>query len=191
MSIYFQYTCHFTPYVFLASVLGLERLRLSGATKRWPLVPALLAVFSCSLLSSYQFGAILQHNTAYSGFGPFHFHTTPADLKHRAARSHILSLLPPGVPVAASDCLVPHVSARKNAYNFQGQLHDAEYLVSEVLLPCAPSPQSLLTVLRDGKFGVIGLRPHYVILQRGASTARNDELRQMIRTLQRDAAKKR
>ncbi|MDX2051370.1 MAG: DUF2079 domain-containing protein [Polyangiaceae bacterium] len=182
----FQYTAHFTPYVFVATIIGLGTMKTESLeTPRsgtLSFMASLLALAVATLITSYHFGAVLQHNTAMGGFYKFAFTPTEQDRAGRIARDKVLSVIPPRVPVAASDCVVPHVSNRANAYNFSGNPFDAEYVVSAYGIPCTPSAEPILALLRGTQFGVVAFAPPYVVLKRGAPTTRNHEVMLAIRS---------
>ncbi len=89
VQISFQYTEHWTPFVFLAATLGIAyrqgkamEPRRAGAQRR----ADLLALALATLLASHQYGAILQQETARGGFRDYIFGTTSEDMERRNAR---------------------------------------------------------------------------------------------------------
>ena len=69
--------------------------------------------------TSYQFGIVFQHNTAWAGFRPFRVGITDADRARHADLYALIKQIPADASVAAAEMLVAQVSSRKNAYTFQ------------------------------------------------------------------------
>jgi len=175
ISIAFQYTAFWTPYLFIACVVVLASQ--SSIDRRAWLAAILLTGIACS----YQFGAILQRNTASGGFdSPYCFATTADDRMHREARGEIVALLPRDAAVAASETVVPHVSNRSRAYTLRNGIHDAEYILVALYENVAREQLRLKLPLRRGEFGVIEVNRDFALLGRGASTERNPQLYRRI-----------
>jgi len=185
VSIGFQYSAFWTPYLFVAATLLLR----SDAFEP-PGTPAarasrtgwLGAFFLLGLLASHQYGALFQQRTASGGFHEvFPFHTTALDLERRRQRKEVLGQLPPDAKVAASECVAPHVSNRASAYTLREGVRDAEYVVFG-LVPEAPGEQALVQGLLTARsFGVVTLNPGYALLRRGAPPTLNDRLLERLR----------
>ncbi len=186
VSISFQYTAQWTPYVFVGTILALAHLgrplhlgdRL-GPSRRFA---ALAALAFASLAVSYQFGAILQQNTARAGFDDFVFGTTEEDLARRTARQALIAQIPADARVSASERELPHVANRALAYTLRSGIYDADYILFAFGLSwtrpddMAPVKQ----VLTDKSFGVVDIRQPFVLLRRGAPPERNAELLRQI-----------
>jgi len=176
----FQYTAHFTPYLFIATAIALGHAKISHVgdqvTESAKLRATMVALTLATLVTSYQFGAVLQRNTVMAAFGPFPFTFTPEEVRGRVARDKVLSVIPPKARVAASDCVVPHVANRANAYNFGGDPFDADYVVSAYGIPCSPGKTPIIRLLTGTQFGVVAFEPPYVLLKRGAPGQRNTEV---------------
>jgi len=178
----FQYTAHWTPYLFAGTVLALADLARAGGgavvVVGGRAAAATLGLVFATLACSYQFGAVLQHNTAHSGFDLFRFVTKPVELEQRGLRDHILAQIPPDAAVAASSRLLPHLANRENAYTLFTGIHDAEYVAVDFGLSTTrlDDRARTLELLRTREFGVVDIAPPFALLQRGHSTERNDEL---------------
>lgn len=133
IQISFQYAVHFIAYAYLALIHNLAPLAQgevpAAAHDRTRMRAALCAYALAMVLGSYQFGAVLQQNTARGGYGPFVFGTTPQKQELYQALRKVLTKLPPNAKVTASEMLVPHVSNRRYAYTMRTGIHDAEYLL--------------------------------------------------------------
>jgi uncharacterized membrane protein len=170
----FQYTAHWTSYVFPATVLGLAAAGGGEAARRRPWLVALIA---SSLLCSYQYGAILQQGTARGGFTRYEFGTRPGDVARQRDLASVLALLPPDAKVVATERLVPQVSGRPDAYTLRIGSFDAVYAVfpmdgRELIWP--EEGERLLDLLRSGSFGVLAQVGSFAVAQRGFSTRDND-----------------
>lgn len=168
----FQYTAHWTGFLFPALVLALARLgeEPAGGVR---LRAAAAALVIGTLAVSHQYGAVLQRTTARSGFDPFFFGTGEADRLRRAELYALIALVPPRAKVAGSETVVPHVASRPDAYTLRLGLYDAEYLLFSVV-PSAPGElERAAAALADGSFGVVDARSLFVLCRRGHDTAGN------------------
>lgn len=167
----FQYTTHWTIYLFPGIVLGLAHLarpRSAGDTgggRRFQ--AALVALCLVALASSYQHGAILQQHTARGGFGAFTFGTSKSDLERRAALDELKKLLPPDARVSASELLVPQVANRANAYSLRHGVFDADYVLLEPRRLNHREKRHVPALVRGRKFGVLQSSPPFLLLKRG------------------------
>jgi uncharacterized membrane protein len=123
----FQYTTHWVPYLFAATVLALRLLgQKLGAERRAAAACAgLLAVTAHSTV----FGAILQHEEFVGGWSRVVFQESANDRARYEGFLALTRLIPPEASVAASEMEVPHVAARANAYTLKGAHGDADYLL--------------------------------------------------------------
>ncbi|HEY8925323.1 MAG TPA: DUF2079 domain-containing protein [Polyangia bacterium] len=113
-TISFQYTAHWTPFLFLAAVLALVvigREPLGRVGQR----AALTTVAIVMLADSYCFGAVLQHETFVGGFSKIEFKITPAERRRYADLKALVAMIPPDASVAATENEVPHISTRRDA----------------------------------------------------------------------------
>jgi len=131
ISIAFQYTSHWIPFVFGASVLTLHLMRRSerGGAK----VAAAIGAMCVTMLShSYGFGAILQHESFVGGFGHVQFEMNDSARKRYEDLRRVISHIPPDASVAATEYMSPHVSTRLQAYVFRYDIGPVDYiLISE------------------------------------------------------------
>src|SRR6185295_3347410 len=108
----FQYTTHWIPYLFLATVLALILIsrQPDGIIVRRAAVATLAIVM---LAESYTFGAILQHENFWGGFGRIEFGWTATDRRRWQDLKELLAMIPPDASVAATEQETAHVSTRK------------------------------------------------------------------------------
>lgn len=180
VQISFQYTAHWTAFMFPAAVLGLAWVA-PASTADAPAVAVtrrtwLAALAVATVVCTYQYGAVLQQGIVRGGFGPYRFGTTSADVVRRDALRDLLRELPARAKVVATERLVPQVSGRPDAYTLRVGVFDAQY----ALFPVRPSEliwpaegKTLRRLLSSGDFGVMATRGPFALARRGYSTAGN------------------
>jgi uncharacterized membrane protein len=128
VSISFQYTSHWLPYVFAASVLALAAMGRSpsGVVHRRAALTALLLGIT---LHSLAFGAVLRPTRFVGGFQRIPFAVTDAERERYQDLREIIAMIPPDASVAATDPESPHITNRLTAYAFRTGAGDAEYLL--------------------------------------------------------------
>jgi uncharacterized membrane protein len=175
VQISFQYTAHWTAFLFVAFVSTLEWLRkpkFLGDTAGFRRQRVWLAtVCFTTLLTSYQYGAILQQNTARGGFGKYKFTTSPADQQRYADLKKVIAKLPPMAKVAAAEYVVPHVSSRPDSYTLRNGLYDAEYLLYES--PPRDDERGFVHEALKGSFGVVTSSGPFVLARKGYDKSEN------------------
>jgi uncharacterized membrane protein len=185
LSIGFQYTAFWTPYLFVASALLLraDAFAPPGSTQARATRAGWLGAFALlAVVCSWQYGAIFQQRTASGGFhDPFPFGTTELDVARRRLREEVLRALPRDAKVAASESVAPHVSNRAVAYTLREGVRDAEY-VAFGLLPEAPGEHAIVrALLLSERFGVAAANGGYALLRRGAPPDLNARLVERLR----------
>jgi uncharacterized membrane protein len=127
VSIAFQYTSHWIPYLFLTVVLGLWLFKFEADGKakfRAALITLVFAVLS----QSYNFGAVMQREGFVGGFSRVQFTMSDAELKRYQAMMQAIALIPKDASVAAGEYMNPHVSARLDAYVFRYEVGAVDYI---------------------------------------------------------------
>jgi uncharacterized membrane protein len=172
----FQYTAHWTSYLFIAVIANLawmsrEASRRGHAGTAWKRA-WVVAISLAVLVTSYQLGALIQHNAARGGFGIYHFGTTAEDIDRRRTLYELLAMVPPKAKIVSSENIVPQVSNRAFAYTLRMGISDADYLLFSV--PVGGDERGkALDVLQDNSFGVVAERGQYVLAKRGHPTDLN------------------
>lgn len=110
----YQYVYHWIPYVFAASVLGLERLGPRGGARR---VAATVALGVGSYLASLHFGALLGAHSVVGGGMERALSITPEEIQRLARLRSVIAKIPPGASVAATNREGPHVSTRLDCFS--------------------------------------------------------------------------
>jgi len=161
----FQYTTHWALEMFVASVVVLTMIKEpqyaadeQGETRvrSW-----LVALALAMAATSYQHGAILQHNTARGGFSTFKFDRTEKDIERYEQLISLRALIPPEARVAGTE-------------------QDAEYILFPFHIGGIDIDR-IRPVLVDGSFGVVDVAGRFVLAQRGHSTERNAEVLKRVR----------
>jgi uncharacterized membrane protein len=189
----FQYTTHWALEMFLASIVVLTMIKAPehagdqrGETRvrSW-----LLAIVFAMAATSYQHGAILQHNTARGGFGAFKFDRTERDVERYEQLMALRSLIPPEAKVAGTERVLPHLSNRPDAYTIRSPgIRDAEYIMFPFNIG-GVDVDRIHPVLVDGSFGVVEVSGNFVLAKRGHPTERNAEVLKRIRKPRKPRAK--
>jgi len=177
----FQYAYQWFPYIVIASVLQLERLR------SLPLGPVrqLAATVALALAASgagYQFGVLLGGKKILGGFSEKSLKVTKGELKRHADLKALAERIPEEASVAATSRIGPHVSTRLILYNLGYTLgKDTDYLLFDRDIG-HPEAVRVLEALRSGKYGVLAQRDPFVLAQRGHGTADNQKVIRWLAT---------
>lgn len=128
VSIAFQYTTHWIPYLFLGLVLYFVVLErgTEGALRR----RALLGAVVVGVVShSYNFGAILQHEKFVGGFREVKFSLSEKARARYEALRELVATIPKDARVAATEEMTPHISNRLRAYAFRYDFGVVDYML--------------------------------------------------------------
>jgi uncharacterized membrane protein len=172
----FQYTAHWTAYLFVAAVVNLGWLSREAARRgreglAWK--RAWVAAISLGMLvMSYQMGALIQQHTARGGFGIYHFGTDAKDWERRRTVRELIALVPPKAKIVSSENIVPQISNRAFSYTLRMGIADADYLLFNVP-PGGDEQAKVIEVLSPGTFGVLSERGEFVLAKRGYPTELN------------------
>jgi uncharacterized membrane protein len=179
----FQYTAHWTTYLFIAVVMaiawiGRREVDTSAATVRQRAATITLAL--ASLIASHQYGALMQQNTVRGGFGVYQFGTTAADRARREALYALIAQIPPRAKVAGTETVVPQISHRPDAYTARIGIFDADYLL--FMMPAGGEEgRNIATGLSSGNYGVVEVKEPYGLAKKGYSTAANASVLTRVR----------
>jgi uncharacterized membrane protein len=181
----FQYTTHWALEMFLALIVVLTMIKApehSGDQRGETRVRSwLMALVFAMAATSYQHGAILQHNTARGGFGSFKFDRGEQDIEQYDQLMALCNLIPPEAKVAGTERVLPHVSNRPDAYTIRSPgIRDAEYILFPFHIG-GVDVDRIHPVLVDGSFGVVEVSGNFVLAKRGHPTDRNAEVLKRIR----------
>jgi uncharacterized membrane protein len=181
----FQYTTHWALEGFLATVVVLTMIKQPtqpadhhGETRvrSW-----LMALALAMAATSYQHGAILQHNTARGGFSAFRFDRTDRDIERYEDLISLRALIPPEAKVAGTERVLAHVSNRPDAYTIRAAgIKDAEFILFQYNIS-GTDVDRIRPVVDDGTFGVVEVSGDFILAKRGHSTLRNVEALKRVR----------
>jgi uncharacterized membrane protein len=172
VSIHYQYTAHWTTYLFVALVVVLADM--DSLRRRAAVGAMVLGLLVCS----HQFGSVLQRNNSWGGPLAYKFGMSAEDRRRQRAMEEIQRVLPPDAKVSASAFTVPQVSSREDDYSLTVGVFDAQYLLftsepGELMGIERPTVSDLLA---RGEFGVVAVHPPFALARRGHSTAGNSAL---------------
>jgi uncharacterized membrane protein len=170
ISLSFQYTAYWTGFLFIAVVANLGWLRrLETAGVAWARRSRrawLVVITAGTLITSYQFGIILQHNTAWGGFSPFHIGVNDADRAKHDQLYSVIKQIPQAASLAAAETIVSQVSSRKNAYSLRIAYNDADYILARI--PSGGEDRNnLVNALQSGLYGFVTQNGEFVLFKRG------------------------
>jgi uncharacterized membrane protein len=173
LSISFQYTTTWIPFLFaaVAIALRLRRQRLGMAAMRASVIAMCIGV-ACH---SYVFGAILQRNTFVGGFSRVFFEMSPGERKRYADLKAVAARIPPNASVAATELEIPHVSARLDAYTLKITLGDADYLFLNRAHLDWDSRQRLRTAMNKHAYGLVIRQGEFFLFAKGHKSKDTDE----------------
>jgi uncharacterized membrane protein len=155
VSIAFQYTSHWIPYLFLATALSLAGLGQIRNLR--PGVAASLIALAITVTShSYNFGAVLQHEAFVGGFRQINF-TFDDYAKERYANVRKLTdQIPRSASVAATEYMNPHISARLDAFVLRWDCGDVDYVFLSNREMGETVRKSLNTMFKRKSYGLLG-----------------------------------
>jgi hypothetical protein len=141
----------------------------------------LMALALAMAATSYQHGAILQHNTARGGFSAFRFDRTDKDVERYEQLISLRTHIPPEAKVAGTERVLAHVSNRPDAYTIRtAGIKDAEFILFQYNIS-GTELDRIRPVVDDGTFGVVEVSGDFILAKRGHSTERNGEALKRVR----------
>jgi uncharacterized membrane protein len=180
----FQYTAHWTTYLFIATIANLawlgQRAAKQGRAGQARRHAWVAAISLGMLVMSYQLGALMQHHATRGGFGVYHFGTSPEDKLRRRNVNELLAMVPKDAKICAVETVVPQVSNRAFAYTLRMGVADADYVLFNISLG-SDEKSRLMEVLPDGSFGVLAERGDFVLIKRGHPTDLNQAVLRRLR----------
>lgn len=127
LMIQFQYTSHWIPYLFLATVIALVLIqRERGDIARRAAVATVALALGAH---SYAYGGLLQHERFQGGFSAISFEMTALEKQRYQDLRALISMIPRSASVAATENEVPHVSTRSVIYSMRQPPGPVDYLL--------------------------------------------------------------
>jgi uncharacterized membrane protein len=128
VNIGFQYSCHWVPYLFFATVVALAEIRNSSARPRYRAAVATLAL--ASLLCTIHWGAIPPRIGFVGGFSRVNFSPlTEAERGTAKDLAELVAEVPLDAKLAVSESELPHVSGRPECYTLRFGPDRADYIL--------------------------------------------------------------
>jgi len=128
LSIGFQYTSNWIPFLFATTVMSLFLIR-QGEQGAVRMAAALGALCVVVLSHSYNFGAILQRESFTGGFGRISFEFDETARKRYDDLRGVVAKIPREASVASTEYMSPHVSTREQAYVFRYNVGPVDYIL--------------------------------------------------------------
>jgi uncharacterized membrane protein len=177
LMISFQYTAYWSAQLFPASLLNLRwmdlRVREGARSKAWR-ASWIAALILATLTTSYQYGAVFQHEITMGGFGRYHFGSDAGDYKRRRDLAVLLRQVPPMAKIVATENVVPQVSNRPDAYTLRIAVFDADYILFR--MPAPPHEREhVLEAIENDTFGIVAESGEFVLAKRGHSIEKNQQ----------------
>jgi hypothetical protein len=159
----FQYSGHFLPYIFPATVLCIAAARSEGfglVRRRAMLAALVLATTLCTI----HWGAIPPRDRVHGGFNTMSMRapTAAEQQKHRDLLA-LHAMIPPTASVAMSEAEMPHVS--RDVMRTLRDTTDADYLLYGTDSGYAGATRAE-AALAAGEFEVLQARPGLKLLKR-------------------------
>jgi uncharacterized membrane protein len=172
VSITFQYTTTFIPFLFAAAAIALRlRARSHGLGARRASVIALCLGVFCH---SYVFGAILQRNVFTGGFSRVVFDMSPGERERYEALRTITKLIPKDASVAATESEIPHVSTRVDAYTLKISAGDARYFFVNRHHLDTDARLLMRNAFKANKFGLVKRKGEFFLFARDVESPDTD-----------------
>jgi uncharacterized membrane protein len=169
ISLSFQYSAHWIPYLFAAVVLMLAVLSRApnGAVLRRAALGALL--FGV-VIHSYVFGAVLQQQTYVGGFLPVPFSISDAERRTYADLRKVIAHIPAEASVAATDSEVPHVSNRFSIFTLRSHHANSDYLLLNVGAVVGETKNIVRDAINKNEYGIVAQQGLFYLFKRGVAT---------------------
>jgi hypothetical protein len=186
-SIWYQYTTHWIPYVFGASVLALASIAERVGERRR--AAACFALCLGVVAHSAVFGAVLAPSGFLGGGGvrPSYTMSPREQLRYRELR-RLVAMIPATASVTSTDIEAPHVSNRRDVFAVAQDTSRGDYvLVNLESLDLARTRANLAIVLADPAYGLLadGYGGKLLLFKRGQVSPRTAEAKRRIATAKR------
>lgn len=173
ISISFQYTTHWAPYLFGASILALRWLGESWgpARRRAALGAMLVAMASHSLV----FGAFSRSTSFVGGFSAIHFTLTPSEQERYQQLRELAAMIPQSASVAATEAENPHVCARMDCYTLRLHHGEAEFLLFHKDSVSAGNKGNVGAAMALHPYGLFATRGPFYLFKKNHVSTQTDE----------------
>ncbi|HKU40533.1 MAG TPA: DUF2079 domain-containing protein [Polyangiales bacterium] len=168
LSIAFQYTTSWIPFLFAGAVIALHwrGTRLGLAAVRGSVIAMCFGV----LCHSYVFGAVFQHETFVGGFSKVDFDYDAQEQRNYRALKELIAKIPQAASVAATEQEIPHVSTRLDAYTLKVTSGDAEYLLINRPHLDDDARARVRDTLMKTEYGLLARKDDFYLFKKGPVT---------------------
>jgi hypothetical protein len=166
VNVKFHYTCHFTPYLFIASAVAL------AVRSPIPRHSAALGLLVASVVVTSHFGAFVKE-TFMTGFAEVDFNWKEYDADRLKQLRILTSQVPDDTAVTASELEGAHVARRRSLRALKLGIGKADYILYGNAGLGSGGAEHLEHVLRDESYGVVDSAGEFTLLKRGARTSKN------------------
>lgn len=188
ISLKYQYSTHWTPYVFGASVLYLSQLRRKPPldTSSRPVTQsygaALFALTTCLLCHTTIFGFIIQPSSFVGGWIPVRFSMT-AEERERSEELHsLIARIPADASVTATDIEVPHLSNRRDVFAIaQDRTAGRFLLLNPTSFHLAQTKAHVRELLTGDQYGFVARAGRMTLWEKGHVSTRTAPERILVR----------
>jgi uncharacterized membrane protein len=170
----FHYSCHFLPYLAIASLVALAVRRPSERLR------SVLGLALGTLIVTAHFGAFFRP-TFSTAFHQVSFGWTAEDEQRRDAWRRIASRISDDAAVSAGEHEGPHLARRIELYALKDTVNDARFVVFSRSSLNWGGGEHVQRALRSDRFGIVAIEGPFVLLERGkgrTGDAAVDELRE-------------
>jgi uncharacterized membrane protein len=172
LSIAFQYTTHWIPYLFAAVCLAIYLHSKKGLLSH--ALPATLALLLAVGTHSLAYGALLQNPSFVGGFTRIPFRITEAEERAYRDLMDLVKQIPGEASVAATEDLVPHISTRRTAYTLRKHHGKADFLLINRHALGGGVTSVVRDAMKQGKYGLAGRKGKLFLFERGKVSAGTD-----------------
>ncbi len=173
----FHYVLHWAALVFIATPFVLRSIeKQSGKAKA---SAAALTMLMLTAITSFQWGAFPQRNTLVGGYTRIDFEYNEKDKKRYEQLMSLAWQIPVDADVSATESVGPHVSSRVKLYAIRlrwGKQMGEYVLLSTRELKLEKTEERLAEILSSGSHGLHDRAGEFLLLRRGANTAKNAAL---------------
>jgi uncharacterized membrane protein len=172
LSISFQYTTHWIPYLFATVCLAIYLQSKKGVLSH--ALPAALALFLGVTTHSLAYGALLQNPSFVGGFARIPFQITKAEERSYRDLLELIHEIPDDASVAATEDLVPHVSTRRASYTLRKHHGKSDFLLIN-RNALGPGEKGVVRdALKHAQYGLVGRKGKLFLLGKGKSGTGTD-----------------
>jgi len=192
-SIKYQYSAHYTGYLFAAATLYFKDLQRTAAgavarvqrAERARAPAALLALVFCMVCHTSAYGVVLYPTSFVGGWFPPTFSLTDAERKQLASLDEIRKFIPPNASLTATTRDSSHLSNRLDIWAFSHSQRRSDYLlINPSSFGLGPTNKDILEALKTNEYGLFKKVGEITLWKKGYDSPETKaELRRLRRRL--------